>query len=151
MGEVVRSWFAASLVLLLAISPVRSGTAEPEQVIFPEQGAVLDPASIPVLEREAMGGSIEAAHRLATYYGMIKLDNKRRIFWSQIRVENGDRDARYDLGAELAVDDDPLSIARARYWLKQVESDGPPELAKLSKSVFRDMDDRERYKKASKH
>jgi hypothetical protein len=82
---------------------------------------------------------------------MIKLDNKRRIFWTQIRVENGDRNARYDLGAYLAVDDDPLNRARARYWLVKVELDGPPEMADLAKHALRDLDDRERYEKTSKH
>jgi TPR repeat protein len=146
-----RIFFLVPFVVLLSICPVLSGAAEPEHVIFPEQEAVLDPAAIPALEREAMGGSIDAAHRLATYYETIKLDNKRGIFWTQIRVENGDRNARYDLGAYLAVDEDPLNKSRARYWLKQVESDGNPELVDLVKSVLRDMDDRERYEKSIKH
>lgn len=151
MGEAARNLLAGPLFMLVAISPVRAGPAEPPDVIFPEHGAVLDPASIPVLEREAMGGSAEAAHRLATYYSMIKLDNKQAIFWTQIRVENGDRNARYDLGARLAVDTDPLSRSRARYWLTQVESDGPPEIADLAKSVLRDMNDRERSDKTTGH
>ena len=146
-----RIFFTALLLALLSICPVLSGAAEPEHVIFPEQEAVLDPVAIPVLEREAMGGSVDAAHRLATYYEMIKLDNKRGIFWTQIRVENGDSNARYDLGAYLAVDEDPLNKSRARYWLKQVESDGNPELADLAKSALRDMDDRDRYEKTRKH
>src|SRR4051794_35247331 len=151
MVEDSRTFFLVPFVVMLSIWPVRAGAAEPEHVIFPEQEAVLDPATIPTLEREAMGGSADAAHRLATYYEMIKLDNKRGIFWTQIRVENGDRNARYDLGAYLAVDDDPLNKSRARYWLKQVETDGSPDMVDLAKSALRDMDDRDRYEKARKH
>ncbi|HZS56669.1 MAG TPA: hypothetical protein VFA65_19845, partial [Bryobacteraceae bacterium] len=121
--------------------------AKKSQIIFPEQGAVIGPASLPELERQAMAGSREAAHRLATYYAMIKLDNPKATFWTEIRVENGDKNARYDLGARLAVEDDQLSKIRARYWLNQVISDGPPELVDLAKSALQSLDDRERYRK----
>jgi|SRR5579885_483371 len=139
-----------SIVFLTSVTTsflCQAGEAKKSQVIFPEQSAVISPASLPELERQAMAGSSEAAHRLATYYAMIKLDNQKATFWTEIRVENGDQNARYDLGARLAVEDDQLSKIRARYWLNQVISDGPPELVDLAKSALQSLDDRERYRK----
>ena len=133
------------LTTFTIVGPSRSTTpSSDEVVIFPEQGAVLSQSQIAELGKEAMNGSPEAAHRLAAYYALIKLDNKTTIFWTQIRVEDGDRDARYDLGAYLAVDKDPLSRLRARYWLKQVEHDGPPDLARNAQFALKSLDDQEK-------
>lgn len=114
-------------------------------VLFPEQAAVLSEKQISVLKPEAMNGSVEAAHRLATYYAMIKLDDQSAVYWEQIRVEDGDRNARYDLGARLAAEPDPLSHIRARFWLTQVEKDGPAELSDMARHALTSLSDKEQY------
>lgn len=143
---------AALACVLMSYGPVAAAEkSQPEEtVIFPEQEAVLSPFEIPKLKNEALSGSADAAHRLATYYGMILLDNTQRVFWTRIRVENGDRNARYDLGAFLAVEPDADSQTRARYWLNAVIKDSPPALAEDAKSILTDMDEAdERARKAN--
>lgn len=133
---------------MLTIAPTYASDAQQpagnEKVIFPEQAAVISESDIPKFQRDALEGSSDAAHRLATYYGMIKFDFKQQIYWTEIRFEDGDRDARYDLGAYLADDDNPLSRVRARYWLKQVQKDGPPKLVELAGYVLQGLDEREK-------
>jgi|ERR1700733_3185228 hypothetical protein len=116
-----------------------------DHVIFPEQAAVLSDSEVTTLRMEAMKGDAESAHRLATYYAMIKLDVKKAIYWQQIRVENGDRDARFDLGAALAADTDRLNRIRARYWFKQIESDSTPRLIDMAKYALESLNDKEKY------
>ena len=144
-----KSGSAIAFIMLVIVFP--SCAAEQEaHITFPEQKAVIDPAQIPILEREALQGSSDAAHKLATYSSVIRLDSKAAIYWSEIRVENGDRNARYDLGTMLSSDDNPLSHLRARFWLKQVEMDAPPELRDLAKYALKSLDDREEYERARK-
>jgi|ERR1700733_2535806 len=133
------------LQFLLAVTFVSPAVSQPsdEKVIFPEQAAVLTPREILQCEKDAMAGNADSAHKLATYFAMIKLDNKMAIYWQEIRLEDGDRDARYDLGAALSVDSDPLNRLRARYWLEQTVRDGPPKLADLAKFALESLDDRE--------
>jgi TPR repeat protein len=120
-------------------------------VIFPEQAALIPAQEIPKLQKEALQGSSEAAHRLATYYETIKLQLDEAIYWNQIRVENGDTDARYDLGACLIAMSDPASRIRGRYWLMQLQSNGPPKLVKAAGSMLESLDEKEKYEKMNKH
>ena len=132
--------------MLLVSAPVfgANGPAPGKEiVIFPEQASVIPPAEIPGLKTQALDGSVQAAHRLADYYERIRMDFKAAIYWTQIRVENGDRAARYDLGAYMVADDDPQLRRRGVYWLHQVEKDGPR--AADARSALQSMVEREDY------
>jgi TPR repeat protein len=131
------------MISAIACAAANGDPSQKEIVIFPEQGAVLAPSDIPKLEKEALLGSAVAAHKLATYFGVILLNNKQAIYWTQIRMENGDRDARYDLGAFLSSEHDKASRIRARYWLEAVSKDGSPDLADLARHVLVDLDNAE--------
>jgi TPR repeat protein len=156
LGRVCRLTLSAAVVLFIAMfAGVQKASSQSspndEQTIFPEQAAVIAGADIPILEKAAVMGSAEAAHKLATYYAMIRFDFRKAEYWTEIRVENGDRNARYDLGIYLSDDDDLLSHDRARFWLNQVVADGPPDLSKLAKDTLEGIDERDRKAMSQQH
>jgi TPR repeat protein len=138
---------AVVTAFLVAVPALAAGAPAhgKETVIFPEQAAVIPPGEIAGLQAQALDGSVQAAHRLADYYERIRMDFAAAIFWTRIRVENGDRDARYDLGAYMVVDNDPAVRRRGVYWLHAVEKDGPPALAADARSALQSMAEREKY------
>jgi hypothetical protein len=145
-----RASLIAAVVVQVCCSSALAQPSAKEGVIFPEQRAVLSTDEIARFKEQAMAGSAEAAHRLATHFALIRLDFRSEIYWQQVRVENGDRDARYDLGFALANDSDPLNRIRGRYWLEQVIRDGPPRLVELARDALDDLNDQNKMSKPNK-
>lgn len=84
------------------------------------------------LQEEALSGSGETAHRLASFYFYVKLDKMSGMRWATIAAENGFPLAMSSLGARLMIDQkNPDSAIRAKFWLERARSAGEPTAQSL--------------------
>jgi len=90
-------------------------------------GTGYSPSELVKLERDAVDGSPEAALSLGRSYALNNGPSDEALHWLSIAVENGSKDAMYDLGVYLALRSDPLYKERAKYWLKRVIREGSPD------------------------
>lgn len=123
-------FFLTTPFLLLAGLSVRPTDAEPQQGGGPiASPSILRPGSIApqdreALEKSALGGSSEAAKRLAencTFYN----DYDGAYYWYIIGAENGDSDAMYNVWAiQKIVISKKMSKERGIFWLRRAASLG---------------------------
>jgi TPR repeat protein len=87
-------------------------------------------------EERALGGDAEAAHRLSTFYSMVRYDPKQCLYWTAIAAENGSIPAQVNLGLLLRDDPDPKNRRRAVYWLKRAAETGDELAARYLKETL---------------
>lgn len=115
-----------ALFLCLGVSTVCLSaelTPRKESVASPFAGQFVPERELPILERQALLGSAEAAFRLQTHYDWA-LDYSKSIFWGTLAAENGNQVGAYNLGYRLSESPDPKQRLRARFWLESAKNRG---------------------------
>jgi hypothetical protein len=131
---IFRFGLLAILLLILSGWPVLAGSDLEEPICLAEPFN-LSKSEIPVLERQALKGSPEAAFRLSLFHEMIKLNYKEAMFWAQIAAENNHPVAQHNFGFMLAEDPDPRNRQRARFWLQRAADNGNEAAIKKLKKL----------------
>jgi TPR repeat protein len=99
------------------------------------QAFAIDEAEIPRVRAEALGGSGDAAIRLANNYG----DTPEGSYWTTIAAENGSVVGMYNLAQFLRNKYETESLIRARYWYERVVKSGEQPLADDAKRKLQDL------------
>jgi len=93
-----------------------------------------------LLEKEAIAGSASAALKLGTSLTINEGNSDETIYWLQIAVENGSRQAIYNLATALLTREEPQKQARGRYWLEEIMRNGPVEDRASARFLLEDLD-----------
>lgn len=110
-----------------------------DRIVSAVSSLTLRPDEVVKLSDEGWNGSGEAALRLSLYYGSVKLDLDKSVYWTTIAAENGNAVAQYNLWVQLSESSNADDKKRAVFWLRQSAKQGDPdaklELQKIEKSV----------------
>jgi len=120
------------MILTVFIFGMSIAAAWPQNIsqIKPESGNAGDSINmkdLPRIKMDALQGSGTAAHRLARYYGFVKMDFQKELYWERIAAENGDNPI-YMYSYALTLRDlpnvDKNERARIHFWMKKAASQG---------------------------
>ncbi|MHC1725689.1 MAG: tetratricopeptide repeat protein [Syntrophobacteraceae bacterium] len=100
------------------------------------EGGLIPKAEMPVLSREALKGSPEAAHVLMWEYRYQLMRDQKAAYWEEIGAENGDLLAQYYLGYHMNFGlCGDRNRDRGRFWLVKAADCGDSAAAKLLQEI----------------
>ena len=109
-----RSTQSLAIVMLAFLSSCQ----EASQPVMGNQTFALSGAEIAALERNANEGDCEAAQKLANYYGFVRSDQDKQIYWLRVGADAGDVTCQTNLAMllqtkrESAADDDAFQYLK---------------------------------------
>lgn len=89
-------------------------------------------------EGQALDGSVDAAEKLANFYGMLKLDFNQELYWDQVAAENGSPSAMNNYWVIGRLSENPNVRRRALFWLRKGASLGDPD----AQEALRELSDK---------
>jgi TPR repeat protein len=136
-------------LLLVAMNAMAAKPQQPEvKDITPMQGIMVPTKEYSAVVQQALAGSGEAAHRLATQFVMTGRISEA-IFWATIAAENGHQGGMFNLGYQLSQSRDPKQRVRARFWLNKLVLSGNKDMRERAQDVLRTLDENERTNAAN--
>lgn len=112
------------LLLVICMNAESKNSQKAETPIFGNASLVIKDQEIPVLVSKALNGSGDAALRLATFYGFVKMNSDQQRYWEQIAAENGNTVAMYNYALLLMQGTNKNDKVRAHFWMKKAASCG---------------------------
>lgn len=131
-----RSIKFALVVSAALLASTASGQKTVTKVVGGNQEFVLTASDVARYREQALDGSMDAASKLAAFYGTVKLDTDQDLYWTQIAAENGSVAAMHDYWVVARLSNNPDERRRGLFWLKRAASLGD----KLSQEALKNPD-----------
>ncbi|HOS41718.1 MAG TPA: hypothetical protein PLG31_18460 [Spirochaetota bacterium] len=121
----VRLLLGFIIIIIVSFVSCKNDDSKQSKPFFPSMEFDIKKPELPVLEKEALLGSPDAAFKLFQYYNFTVSENEKTMYWLTIAAENGNSVGQHNLAYKMYMkNENPNNKLRAIYWAKKSISNG---------------------------